>query len=349
MGESSMVSPKPVSRYFERRGKMYVPAEQSTMVVDVTYVCNATCKYCQWGNRINLLRKHLALQEILLSAEAIKVLGTERIVLSGGEPRLHPQLAEILSHYRKLVKSVIIMSNGYGLDQKEVSRLTEEGATGITVSLDSTLPDELMLTRETSFDIHRQIIFNLRDICEHPRRFELGINSVVSHVTANWKTARGILEFGQRLGVDFVKFQPIFNDGYVGVKAPHLMLSPLDSVELLDIGKRLETIAHPPTNPSGFWKNVADLAAGKELSSRSCGLGSRYSIAVRHDLNVCYWLNTVSFGDTNSRLENKDAVKVWENFEVAKLKCEVDFHCFCTQNLFHTWKNRKGENEKKLG
>jgi MoaA/NifB/PqqE/SkfB family radical SAM enzyme len=336
-------------RHSESRERMFAPTQKSTTVVDVTYFCNATCIYCQWGNPDNPLRKPLPLQEILLSAETIKALGTERIVLSGGEPRLHPQLLEVLSHYRRLVNEVVIMTNGYGLDRQEVSRLTEHGATGVTVSLDSTLPGQSMLTRETSSDIHRQIVFNLKDICEHPREFELGINSVVSHVTANWKTVRKVLEFGQMLGVDFVKFQPIFNDGYVELNAAHLMLSPSDSPQLLDIGRRLSTIEHPKTNPSGFWKNIADLAAGKELSSKSCGLGPWHSIAVRNNLSVCYWLGNVSFGNTSSKLENESALVIKRSFEVAKLKCKVGFHCFCTQDLSHIWENQKIEKEEKLG
>jgi molybdenum cofactor biosynthesis enzyme MoaA len=343
-----MTSQKPGSSYLERTGRNCSAAEKYTTVVDVTYHCNATCKYCQWGNRNNPLRKHLSLQEILLSAETIKALGTERIVLSGGEPRLHPKLPQILSHYRRLVNSLVIMSNGYGLDREEAFRLNEHGISGITVSIDSSHPEKSMLTRETPLGIHRQIISNLKAISEQSRKFELGINSVVSHVTANWKTVREILEFGQMLGVNFVKFQPIFNDGYVEANAPYLMLSALDSLQLQDIGRRLSTIEHPKTNPPGFWRNIAGLAGGKELSSTSCGLGARHSISVRNHLNVCYWLDTVTFGNTLSKLKAAQVLMVRKNFELAKLKCKVGFHCFCTQDLSHTWENREREEDEKL-
>jgi hypothetical protein len=66
-----------------------------------------------------------------------------------------------------------------------------------------------------------------------------------------------------------LKFQPIF-DGYVTANAPHLLLSPKDSLKLLYIGKHLGTINHPKTNPPGFWKNLAHLANGKKLSPSSC-------------------------------------------------------------------------------
>jgi molybdenum cofactor biosynthesis enzyme MoaA len=320
--------------------------EQPTTVVDVTYLCNATCKYCRWGNSNNQLRKHLELRQILLPYDSVKALGTKRIVLSGGEPRLHPQLPEILAYYKECADSLIVLTNGYGLSREEILKLEEMGATGVTVSLDSIFSYESMKTRETPFEAHKQIITNLTEVCRQPREFELGINSVVSHVTANWKTVRGILEFAQKLHLDFVKFQPIFDDGYVEHNAPHLMLSIADYTNLKRIGCQLKTIEHPPTNPPEFWKNIGDLATGKKLNSSSCSLGTRHSIAVRQDLRICYWLNNSYFGKTDSLLKPSHAEAVRRNFEIAKLGCKVGFHCFCMQDISHIWDILPGD--KKL-
>jgi len=318
---------------------------QTTTVVDVTYRCNATCRYCQWGNSRNQLRKHLQLQEILLPYESLKALGTKRIVLSGGEPRLHPQLPEILAYYGKYADDLIILTNGYGLNREKILRLKELGATGFTVSLDSIYSDESMKTRETPFEYHQQIISNLVNACKNPREFEIGVNSVVSHITANWKTVDGILEFAQNLHLDFVKFQPIFNDGYAEHNAPHLLLSPTDYVNLKEIGERLETIEHPPTNPPEFWRNVGDLVAGKRLSSSSCGLGKNQSIAVGQNLKICYWLNYGRFGKTNSILKPSHAEAVRRSFEIEKLNCKVDSHCFCMQPISHVWETLAGDDK----
>jgi hypothetical protein len=34
----------------------------------------------------------------------------------------------------------------------------------------------------------------------------------------------------------------------------------------------------------------------------------------------------------------KTVSEIREGFESEKLGCMVDFHCFCTQNVSHTWK-----------
>ena len=341
-----MLAPSLSSNEFTERQTRNRSIDQPTTIVDITYKCNSTCKYCQWGNFNNTYRKHLPLKDTCLSTQTIKVLGTKRIVLSGGEPCLHPKLPQILSYYKKIVDSVIVMSNGYGLGRKEIAQLVGYGATGITVSLDSINPNESKLIRETPLNMHRQIVSNLKDIGEHHRDFELGINAVVSHITAKWKSVHNLLEFGQTIGVDYIKFQPIFDDGYVRLNAPHLMLTASDSQELFRIGSLLETLCHPLTNPSGFWKNLSDLTVGKELSSASCNLGSNHSIAIRNNLSVCYWLDKVSYGKVTSTLEVQDMSKTRNSFEEAKARCKVDFHCFCAQELSHIWETKgRADNE----
>jgi hypothetical protein len=274
----------------------------------------------------------------LIPEETVRSLGTQRIVLSGGEPRLNPHLKHALSHYRQLVDQVVVITNGYGLDNLEVSRLVQAGTTGITVSLDSIFSEVTIATRETPPALHSKILSNLEKIAAGPRTFEFGINSVVSHPTANWDNVRTLLQWGLNLKVDFVKFQPVFDDGYLGRNAPELRLGLSDVQGLLEISDSVDLISHPPTNPCEFWKDLAALTSGEELPSRSCGLGPRHSILTGQKLNVCYWLDSASFGRLPDPLTAASAGDVRSRFEEEKLKCKVGFHCFCTQNIGHQWK-----------
>lgn len=312
--------------------------DQPTIVVDVTYMCNSNCLYCQWGNVGNLFRKHLRMEEILLSPKLTSALGTTRIVLSGGEPRLHPQLSQIISYYRKIVGSVVLISNGYNLNRQEVDSLASYGLTGLAVSIDSIDPRESEMTRGTSPRIHQSLISELRAISKHRNGFELGINSVVSSVTANWKTVKGLLEFGNEIDADYVKFQPIFDDGYVGKNAPNLKLNSSHCRELYKISANLESFDHPSTNPPEFWENVADLTMGRLLDPGACNQKEN-SIYVRNKLSICYWLPSSSYGEPN-RITAKTINEQKRGFEIAKINCKVDYHCFCLQNLSHVWNNK---------
>ena len=312
-----------------------------TMVVDVTYLCNATCRYCQWGNSDTPGRLHRALEDILIPKETLASLGTERIVISGGEPRLHPKLVEILNYYAALVREVVVISNGYGLDAEEVSRIVDAGATGITVSLDSVNQEEAYQARMTPPLLHQQILSNLRQM-PSPRKCELGINSVVSQPTANWNTVSGLLAFASEIDADFVKFQPVFDDGYVSRSAPHLKLSESDVPNLLEIGVRIaQSRYRSRPNPPEFWQDVALLAAGDVLPAEACSLGPRHSISVQGKLKICYWLDSSTLGAPTSALSNDDVRSGRDKFENDKLRCKVGFHCFCTQNLSHEWSTPK--------
>ncbi len=316
-----------------------LPVDSSnTTVVDVTYLCNATCKYCQWGNQLTPGRVHRTVEEILIPEETLASLGTQRIVLSGGEPRLNPHLKQALNHYRQLVDQVVVITNAYGLDITEVGRLFADGATGITVSLDSISSEIAIVTRETPPALFAKILANLEKIAMAPRSFEFGINSVVSHPTANWDNVRTLLQWGFNLRVDFVKFQPVFDDGYVGRNAPELKLGLSDVQGLLEISESVDSISHPLTNPREFWKDLAQLASGADLTPQTCGLGPRHSILTRQKLNICYWLDSASFGEFSEPLSAANVSDVRAMFEKEKLKCKVGFHCFCTQNIGHKWK-----------
>ncbi len=149
---------------------------------------------------------------------------------------------------------------------------------------------------------------------------------------------RDLLNYGEKIGVDFVKFQPIFNDGYVELNAPHLMLTSDDTVTLIEISRKLETISRPRTNPSGFWKDLAGLNGKSALPPSGCGLGCRQSIAIKGRVGICFWvMDKVSYGDVNSPLEMQNILETRNKFESVKLSCKVAPQCFCTQSLSHVW------------
>ena len=309
----------------------------NTMVVDITYFCDATCKYCQWGNSKTPGRVPIDLDKILIPRKTLENLKTNRIVISGGEPRLHPHLSQIIKYYEQLVNNVIIMTNGYGLTMRETKKLLQMGITGITISLDSIDSMESFLTRSTHPKLHKEILENLENISNMDRNFELSINSTISHITANWITVKNMLDFGTKLGIDCIKFQPIFDDGYASRNAPELLLSNHDVENLLEIASKIDTFRHLPTNPAGFWRDVAYKSGGGELPACNCSLNSSDSISVSGNLSMCYWVNSSSYGKSSEIIDKNELIKIQKNFMKEKQKCKVDFHCFCNQGIDHVW------------
>ena len=110
---------------------------QKNMVIDVTYVCNYTCNYCRWGSSDTPGRFHQKLEDILVDRKELESIGVERIVLSGGEPLLHPKINQIVHHFSNLVEDVILITNGWLADLSKIQILIDYGLTGVAFSIDS--------------------------------------------------------------------------------------------------------------------------------------------------------------------------------------------------------------------
>ena len=329
------VRPRPARGGILRRA-MLGRLSSPTLVVDVTYRCNAACRYCRWGDAWTLRqRSHQGLEAVLVGGDMLEALGTSRVVLSGGEPQLHPEIGRIARHYAGLVDDVIVITNGYGLVPGRARGLAACGVTGITLSLDSADPAESAAARATPPAQHRDILRNLGRIASGAGRPELGINATVSSATARWSTVRGLLELGSALDLDFVKFQPVFDDGYASANAPELLLGSGDAVPLREIASGVGgAIAGgcPLTNPPGFWEDVAELAAGRPLPGGACGLGPGAAALTGGELCMCYWVKESRYGGRAGRVG-----RVQDGFERLKPRCAVGNQCFCNQKIDHEW------------
>src|SRR3954447_20805055 len=59
--------------------------------------CNLACTYC---NEYDKVSDPVPLDEMKKRLDKLAALGTSVITISGGEPLMHPQLDEIISHIR---------------------------------------------------------------------------------------------------------------------------------------------------------------------------------------------------------------------------------------------------------
>ena len=60
--------------------------------------CNLACTYC---NEYDDVSKPVAVDIMLERLDRLAVLGTNIVTFSGGEPLLHPQLDQLISHVRR--------------------------------------------------------------------------------------------------------------------------------------------------------------------------------------------------------------------------------------------------------
>lgn len=112
--------------------------------ISLTDRCNFRCFYCRPNGEPPIANKKtiLTFEEILKISELFVSLGIEKIRLTGGEPLLRRDIAELvqkLSSLKPQLKDLAITTNGFKLSSV-ANRLKRAGLDRVTVSIDSLKP-----------------------------------------------------------------------------------------------------------------------------------------------------------------------------------------------------------------
>jgi MoaA/NifB/PqqE/SkfB family radical SAM enzyme len=131
--------------------------------------CNLACTYC---NEYDDVSKPVAVDIMLERLDQLAALGTNIVTFSGGEPLLHPQLDQLISHVRRRGIIAGMITNGYLLTAQRVQQLNDAGLDHMQISIDNVMPDDVSKKSLKVLDKKLQIL------AEHAL-FHVNINSVL--------------------------------------------------------------------------------------------------------------------------------------------------------------------------
>ncbi len=108
---------------------------------NLTSACNLRCPHCYLdaGERSHW---ELATQECFDLIDEMSALGTEMLVLTGGEPFLRKDIFTIAKYASRKDIMVVMGTNGVLIDKERVAGLKESGVMGVGISLDSLSPQK---------------------------------------------------------------------------------------------------------------------------------------------------------------------------------------------------------------
>jgi len=124
-----------VRRLSEQISSRLVPA---VCDVSVTNVCNATCDFCSYAYNKGMVhdRRWIDATEFGRALPILYRRGIRYVNFQGGEPLLHPDIAELVSRARHEHMRAALITNGWLLPQK-IGALADAGLGTLLVSLDS--------------------------------------------------------------------------------------------------------------------------------------------------------------------------------------------------------------------
>lgn len=215
--------------------------------------CNLSCVYC---NEYDTYSKPVALEIMKQRIDHLVKLGLSALVFSGGEPLLHPDLDQIISHARQSGLLVGLITNGYLLVPERIKRLNQAGLDYMQISIDNIQPDDISVKSLKVLDKKLQMLKEHAD-------FAVNINSVIGGGIRNPEDALVVGNRAVELG--FSTTVGIIHDG-------NGQTGKLNEVEQT-IFKKLRDLGK--TSYARFNRFQDNLAEGKPNDWR-CRAGSRY-------------------------------------------------------------------------
>ncbi len=103
----------------------------------ITRRCNLSCGYCSEYDNSS---EPVPLEELRRRIDALHRLRAANITLLGGEPLMHPQVAEIVE-YAGRRSNTSVVTNGFLLRPRIIEQLNEAGLNNLTISIDTVSAD----------------------------------------------------------------------------------------------------------------------------------------------------------------------------------------------------------------
>lgn len=223
--------------------------------IEILKRCNSRCSYCNnWKENASQRISAADCQELF---PQLTSLGVQRLIITGGEPLLHPELDMIL---KLAVSSKIytsLITNGLLLSSARFDALVKAGLQGITLSLD-TLDAEIYYK-------HRGVklqnpLKKLQLISEYAHRFNLSasVNCVLSSL--NSKGLENLINTANDLELP-VMIQPCITDNQpqlqylvpAGQELPNVKRNLQKVIEIKENGFRILSSSEFLTNIYEYW------------------------------------------------------------------------------------------------
>ncbi len=205
----------------------------------ITNACNAQCRFCSFS-RTEGSPKNRCFAETGRAIDAIAVLaarGIRYLVITGGEPLLHPGLGDIVIAAARCGLNVMLVTNAALLEERRIEELAKSGLSGFLISVDA--------MDESAHERHR----GLPGVCERIKKANSVINRLRLSSTASVTMSRlvdyrAVPAFLRSLGFSSVTFSyPLLHlkSNFLGYAASELLqYSDDELIEAFEQVKRMK-------------------------------------------------------------------------------------------------------------
>ena len=250
----------------------------------------------------------------------------------------------MVKYYNHLELPIRILSNGILLNENKIILLSNLGIKEIVFSLDTLSFESNRMHSSNQSLLFKKNLENLKNASvihrDNPSIVSyLGLNVVLTSMNCNWYEIEKIISYSQINTLDQVKFQPVFDDGYLSYNSPKLNLTQKN---IKDLDTIYSNFKHNKcktnfTNNIEFWKDLKNLIEGKTLYSNKCALRNNTVLLHEGLLKFCFWCQHTIYGKSSTKFSYKLINDIGEEFTKNLESCIVKPYCFCLQPINHKW------------
>jgi MoaA/NifB/PqqE/SkfB family radical SAM enzyme len=315
--------------------RTYLPAKPLDVICEISYLCNLACPTCfRWTSKPD--EHELTADEwIGVLGKLKRWLGTFNLTFTGGEPFLRTDILDIIRFAAGNGIMTTVVSNGSFIDKSLARKIVASGLDGLTISLNSLVPEVHNKTRGTdaAFDEVMRALDNMR--------IRDGMRLTLS-CTILKETVAGlpdVVAYAKKNGLYGVNFQPImpattlpvFNkEGQamkVSIGSPYrnLLLDKEKENDLIDdVFGRLAIMkdkGYPILNSAEHLKEIAKYLkdpTSPEILEKTCKVGIR-------NLNVDPFGNVrlCSIFDIVGNVRDDSPEDIWRSVNAATQRDEI--------------------------
>ena len=192
-----------------RACKMNVKKSNKKVVLELLSACNLKCKHCFYRNLKIDSNSFLPKKEAFRLVNKFKKNKIEKVVLTGGEPTIHPNFVEISKYAIKNIGSVSLCTNGFISDNILMNEIVSMNFSGYTVSIDSHIEKEHDIFRGKNGAWKRAIYF-LKKLKESEKKISIHIVLHIDNIDDIEETIR----FCKKFDCEIVVGTIYFNEAY---------------------------------------------------------------------------------------------------------------------------------------
>ena len=204
---------------------MYDPSIVTRVEFELTESCNLACKFCYNSQQTIICSNPLEVIDRIFEAKVLEV------ILTGGEPTLHPLFFDVLKYACEKIPRVMIQSNGTTFSQTEnLKKLSDFPIFCINFSLHgSRMYHDELTNYKGSFDLTTKAIANVLSM-----GFRVVCNMVLTTCNSNEINIHELVNILSSLGIKEMTLTRFIPCG-VGSKSPNLVLNKNEFIQALDL------------------------------------------------------------------------------------------------------------------